>query len=438
MYTPQQSPAPPSVLPNQARRRNPAVASYLGLGASPEPDNPEIQACLSSMPNDPTARAPKRIRRSQHSESEASTNKVVRKLPKQGRISKSDKTVNPSPSEPSKWASLSASTPPIPFGKSLHEPKDSTRSALHNSAVERNGIAPTISEHEASAAPSTKNVADVGFSDLQSSACDEHDFASLRHDSYECQQAVSVFGSDDDNILDDDLDDSDLLALESEMNGVSSESSSLSWPSAMSTSSESTDSKMHTPGSSADILILLDDCLERPCSIKKFVSPVTSTTRMLARNDDKQHEPIARSPFPSHVDDRSPIIGLTSCTLLRTCFRIGEAINQCSWASKTGKRVTVELYARVLDSTRDNQQQHFTLCDLYHTRPPHVKAKYNAVIWKHVPLFDYDSKRLLQAGKMCRCIGTMKRDEKEWTMTVLNIWEATWEDIEWAKGVVDV
>jgi hypothetical protein len=69
---------------------------------------------------------------------------------------------------------------------------------------------------------------------------------------------------------------------------------------------------------------------------------------------------------------------------------------------------------------------------------PHIKARYNAVIWKHVPLFDYDSKRLLQAGKMCRCIGTMKRDEKEWTMTILNIWGATWEDIEWAKGVVDV
>jgi hypothetical protein len=436
MYTPQQSPAPPSVLPNQARRRNPAVASYLGLGASPEPGNPEIQACLSSVPNDPTARAPKRIRRSQHNESEAATNKVVRKLPKQGRISKFE-TVNLSPSESSE-RSLSASTHPTPSGKSLHRPKDSTRSALQNSTTERNGIAPTASEHEASATPSTNNVAGVGFSDLQSSACDEYDFASLRHDSYECQQAVSVFGSDDDNILDDDLDDSDLLALESEMNGVSSESSSLLWSSAMSTSSESTDSKMHTPGSSADIPILLDNCRERPCSIRKFVSPVTSTTRMLARNGDKQHEPIARSPFPSHVDDRSPIIGLTSCTLLRTCFRIGEAINQGSWASKSGKRVTVELYARVLDSTRDDQQQHFTLCDLYHARPPQIKARYNAVIWKHVPLFDYDSKRLIQAGKMCRCIGTMKRDEKEWTMTISNIWEATWEDIEWAKGVVDV
>jgi hypothetical protein len=426
MYTSQQSPAPPSVLPNQARRRNPAVASYLGLGASPEPDNPEIQACLSSMPNGPIARAPKRIRRSQHSESEV-TSKVVRKLPKEGRISISE-TVNPSPSASSEW-SLSG-THPTPSGRSLYGPKDSTHSTLQNSAVERNGIGPTASEHEASAAPSTNNVAGVGFSDLQSNTCDGYDFASLRHDSYECQQ--------NDNILDDDLDDSDLLALESEMNGVSSESSSLSWSPAMSTSSESTDSTIHTPGSSADIPVLLDDCRERPCSTKKFVSPVTSTTRMLARNGDKQHEPIARSPFPSHVDDRSPIIGLTSCTLLRTCFRIGEAINQGSWASKSGKRVTVELYARVLDSTRDDQQQHFTLCDLYHARPPHIKARYNAVIWKHVPLFDYDSKRLLQAGKMCRCIGTMKRDEKEWTMTILNIWGATWEDIEWAKGVVDV
>jgi hypothetical protein len=50
---------------------------------------------------------------------------------------------------------------------------------------------------------------------------------------------------------------------------------------------------------------------------------------------------------------------------------------------------------------------------------------YSAVMWKSVQLFEYDSRRLLKEGRMCRCIGTMKRDGKEWVMRVLNVWEAS-------------
>ncbi|KAF1938950.1 hypothetical protein EJ02DRAFT_353415 [Clathrospora elynae] len=150
----------------------------------------------------------------------------------------------------------------------------------------------------------------------------------------------------------------------------------------------------------------------------------------------KARKPIARRPFPNAVRDRSPIIGLSSSAFLRTCFRIGEAINQSCQASKSGKNVMIELYARVFESERTDTTQQFTFCDLFHVKPPYIKGIYGAAVWKTVQLFEYDSRRLLQQGRMCRCIGTMKREGKEWVMTVLNIWEATWEDMKWVEGIV--
>ncbi|XP_014555792.1 hypothetical protein COCVIDRAFT_38502 [Bipolaris victoriae FI3] len=173
---------------------------------------------------------------------------------------------------------------------------------------------------------------------------------------------------------------------------------------------------------------------------KKFISPVTLTTRLLTVTSDEgsanARAPIVRPPFPKPARDRSPIIGLSSNVILRICFRIGEAVNQSHQASKSGQQMLIELYARVLTSERTEKHQYFTFCDLFHANPPHVKGVYDAVIWKAVPLFEYDSRRLLQQGRMCRCIGTMKRNGKERFMVVHNIWEATWEDIEWVEGIV--
>lgn len=175
--------------------------------------------------------------------------------------------------------------------------------------------------------------------------------------------------------------------------------------------------------------------------LSKFVSPMTLTSRLLASTGDidcaDARKPIARPPFPEAVHDRSPIIGLSSDTLLRTCFRVGEAINQAHQASKNGKHIVLELYARILDSSRDDTKQHFTFCDLFHGKPPHIKGVYDGAVWQSVQLFDYDSKRLLQQGRICRCMGMMKRDGKEWVMSVSSIWEATWDDIKWVQGIID-
>ncbi|KAJ4984331.1 hypothetical protein SVAN01_10172 [Stagonosporopsis vannaccii] len=189
---------------------------------------------------------------------------------------------------------------------------------------------------------------------------------------------------------------------------------------------------------SADMTEMLDYRFngKKPCS-KTFTPPVTLTTRLLAATGNESQTPFVRPPFPKASRDRSPIIGLSSHTLLRTCCRIGEAINQSCQAVKTGSNILIELYARVLSSERDDVQQCFTFCDLFHAKPPYIQATYAAAIWKSVRLFEYDSVRLLQQGRICRCIGTMKRNGKDWTMTVLNVWEATWDDVEWVKGIFE-
>lgn len=173
--------------------------------------------------------------------------------------------------------------------------------------------------------------------------------------------------------------------------------------------------------------------------LRKFVSPVTPKTKFLeiGASVDPGRKPIVRSPFPSPVSNRSPIIGLSPNLLLRTCFRIGEAINQASHASKSKQKVIFELYARVLSSERDDSKQDFVFCDLFHEKLPHLRGTYSASLWKHVDLYDYDSRRLLNEKRMCRCIGEIKREDKEWVMTVFNIWEATWEDVEWVEGIIN-
>ncbi|MCJ1479638.1 hypothetical protein MMC13_008324 [Lambiella insularis] len=150
--------------------------------------------------------------------------------------------------------------------------------------------------------------------------------------------------------------------------------------------------------------------------------------------------PFARPPFPRPVRDRSPIIGLSSSPLLRTCFRIGEALNAASLARHINAAPLIELYARVTYSRRVGVEQFVQFADLFRSeKPPFLSGSY--VGWKGVDLWDCDSKVFLGdggKGKIARCVGRMKRDEarKTWKMMVLSMWEATWEDVAYAKGIV--
>jgi hypothetical protein len=150
-----------------------------------------------------------------------------------------------------------------------------------------------------------------------------------------------------------------------------------------------------------------------------------------------QPKPFARPAFPERVQDRSPIVGLSSKTFLRTCFRVGEALRAGSHAVRWSQDAIVELYARVVFSSRNGWKQHFQFADLFHDRPPFLSGTYE--IFHGVDLWERDGGRFLTEegkGKMCRCVGRMKRAGANWKLVVLNIWEATWDDVAWAKGIV--
>ena len=157
---------------------------------------------------------------------------------------------------------------------------------------------------------------------------------------------------------------------------------------------------------------------------------------------DGRLEPFVRAPFPKRVRDRSPIVDVTSNGVLRTCFRVGEALNAASQAFRTGTDVIIELFARVTASTREREgyKQHFDFADLFHSeRPPFLSGTYE--LWKDGGRWEEDSRRFLDEsgnGKLCRAVGRLRRDRdtKTWKMAVLSVWEATWDDVAWVKGVV--
>ncbi|KAK8217534.1 hypothetical protein M8818_001292 [Zalaria obscura] len=158
---------------------------------------------------------------------------------------------------------------------------------------------------------------------------------------------------------------------------------------------------------------------------------------MLLDDEDLEMR-IVRAPFPSQILDRSPVIGVSANTVLRTCFRVGEALNTGCNAVRNNRDVALELYARVTSSWREpnSVKQHLVFTDLYNDRPPYISGTYE--LWKGVELWDYDSSRFLvplEGGRLCRCIGRMRRDGSKWKLTVLHIWEATWEDIDYAAGI---
>ena len=156
--------------------------------------------------------------------------------------------------------------------------------------------------------------------------------------------------------------------------------------------------------------------------------------------------PFVRPPFPNPVRDRSPILGLTNRTVLRTCFRIGEGLNAAAVASRTNVDAIVELYARIVSSSREasgGYKQHFQFGDLFTDKPPYLSGSYT--LWKGVGIWDNDSKELVGEqgrGKMVRVLGRIKKKEPRneqgpaVEMFVLSIWEVDWEDIGVAKGIV--
>ncbi|TKA83035.1 hypothetical protein B0A55_00847 [Friedmanniomyces simplex] len=148
---------------------------------------------------------------------------------------------------------------------------------------------------------------------------------------------------------------------------------------------------------------------------------------------------IVRSAYPASVLDRSPIFGATNATVLRVCFRIGEALNAGCLAVRNNKSVLLELYARVTESRREEKpgrHQHLVFHDLYHDKPPYLTGTFD--LWGQSRLWELDSRVFLtpkKEGVICRAVARMRRDGMKWKLEVLSIWAASWEDVEHVAGI---
>ena len=179
-----------------------------------------------------------------------------------------------------------------------------------------------------------------------------------------------------------------------------------------------------------------------PTTLLDLPQPPTDTPHLISFDTEGNPIPFIRPPFPPPLRDRSPITGLTTRMLLRTCFRIGDALNAAAAASRSNVDAIIELYARVVSSERvlESFKQHFQFTDLFTGgKPPFLAGTFG--LWRGVGLWDVDSRVFLGdggRGKMARVMGRIKRDAsgKRWEMSILSVWQVDWEDVGVAKGIV--
>ena len=176
-----------------------------------------------------------------------------------------------------------------------------------------------------------------------------------------------------------------------------------------------------------------------------FVRPKLLTPNVpihVVPTNDSRPVPFVRPKFPTPLLPRSPIPGLSPTTVLRTCFRIGEALNAVTVALRHSIDAIVELYCRVKYSDRqaNGHKQFFELVDIFTPeKPPSISGQY--AIWKNVDLWEHDSRQFLGEGgrgKKARVVGRIKRGPKNigWELVILSIWKVDWEDVGIAKGIV--
>jgi hypothetical protein len=176
--------------------------------------------------------------------------------------------------------------------------------------------------------------------------------------------------------------------------------------------------------------------------------------------------PFLRSSLPQPAPLQSLIPSLLPHRRIPTLFRIAEVHRLLATLPPEASPQRIELYATVTSSHRcfDMKIQEFAFADLFFPhRPPYLRGTYTA--WQLCPLFDGDSVPFLEppnGSKLCRAIVQVTKnsttrnarqtrssplrgssgsqgDVKEGAVLeveVLNIWEATWEDVEYAKGIV--
>ena len=176
--------------------------------------------------------------------------------------------------------------------------------------------------------------------------------------------------------------------------------------------------------------------------------------------------PFLRSNLPQPVPTEAIIPSLVPHRRIPTLFRIAEVYRLLATFSPTFPPQRIELYATIVSSQRGyhTEAQEFTFADLFFPyRPPYLRGTYSD--WHLCELFDEDSAPFLDAAernKLCRAIVRISKKSQNrnsrsrgssWLngprsgqgveheidtleVDILSIWEATWEDVEYVKGIV--
>ena len=222
---------------------------------------------------------------------------------------------------------------------------------------------------------------------------------------------------------------------------------------------------------------------QRPQNIP-YVSPTVTSSKSATTSVQSMSPFVRKTPAPlarSHHD----IPNLSPSRRLPTVFRIAEihhllaALPSASPPSAQAYDLTIELFARIRSSSRDrySTKQHFILGDLFFPqRPPYLQGSFTG--WHDSDLFDADTVGLITkpgaeqgrpaAEKICRAIVRIgKRRHRDgnhvrhpgsgpsrWSPTdsgpenvsgraveplegvVWSIWQASWEDVAYTRGVV--
>lgn len=150
-------------------------------------------------------------------------------------------------------------------------------------------------------------------------------------------------------------------------------------------------------------------------------------------------KPFVRASFPEKVPDRCIVSGLSSNTVLRTCFRIGEMVNQTARCLNHRQEVVFELFARVTYSNRESleRRQHFQFVDLFKDQRPYPAGI--LANWRVGSLLDRQSSAFLGIStgpKMCRCVCKPRREPKVpigLSLVVLSIREVDWTQVRLAR-----
>lgn len=173
-------------------------------------------------------------------------------------------------------------------------------------------------------------------------------------------------------------------------------------------------------------------------------SPANPTqARLPAESDDYSPlKPFARPGFPAKVRDRSPITGVSSSIILRTCFRIGEALREGALCGGLEQDAVIELFARVKDSSYDivtPSKLYYEFADLFHDRPPFIRGTLEN---NRISCMQETESRMLLGDNtpppMVRCLGRLKRvisGPPGWMLYIVNIRPTDWEEVRWTKQI---